>query len=85
MEESLFDYQVEVHKSLLHPIQFMGIGELAFVLIMMVTTVLATLVSVWCIIGGVVAFAAVRFMCKGEPYLVNFVVENLGQSEVYHG
>ena len=34
---------------------------------------------------GIIAFAVVRFMCKGEPYLVNFVVENLGQSEVYHG
>ena len=85
MEESLFDYQAEVHKSLLHHIQFKGVGELEFVMIMMVTTVLATLVSVWCIIVGVIAFAVVRFMCKGEPYLINFVVENLGQSEVYHG
>ena len=85
MEESLFDYQAEVHKSLLHPIQFMGVGELAFVMIMMVTTVLATLVSVWCISVGLIAFAILRYMCKGEPYLVNFVVENLGQSEVYHG
>lgn len=85
MEESLYDYQVEVHKSLLHPIQFMGIGEIAFVLICMVTTVLATLVSVWCIIVGIVAFGVVRFMCKGEPYLINFMVENLSQGEVYHG
>ncbi len=85
MEESLYDYEITVHQSLLHPIQFMGIGEMAFVIIAMFTTMLSTLISPWCIILGVIALLLLRFMCKDEPYLVDFIVQNLSQADKYGG
>ena len=85
MEESLYDYEITVHQSLLHPIQFFGIGETAFLIIALVTIIFSTLISVWFVILGIIAFFLLRFMCKDEPYLVDFIVQNLFQADKYGG
>ena len=85
MDENLYNYETQVHQSLLHPIQFMGIGEMAFVVIMMITTMLASLISPWLIIIGIILYLILRFACKEEPYLVDFIVQNIFQADRYGG
>lgn len=80
---NLADYSMPVHQSLLQPVQFFGIGQQAFLVIVMATTVLSTLISVWCIAIGVVALFVAKRMCKDEPFLLDFTVQNLGQEELY--
>lgn len=84
-KETLYDYALPVHQALLHPIQLFGIGDTAFMIILMTTTFLATLVSAWCIIIGLIALFIVKQLCKNEPYLVDFIIENLSQSDIYIG
>lgn len=83
--ESLYQYSYTVHQSLVNPILFFGIGEQAFMLIVMVTVILSSLISIWCIIIGVVALVLMRFICKKEPYIVDFIIESLNNTDIYRG
>lgn len=83
--EDLYEYAMRVHQSLLQPVQFFGIGEQAFMIILMVTVIFASLISVWCISLGGIALIVTRFLCKKEPYLIDFIIQNLDQCDVYRG
>lgn len=85
MDDTQQDYSAPVHHSLEHPIPMFGIGTQAFLIIVMTTTVLSTLVSVWCIGVGVIGLLVVKKLCKKEPLLVDFIVQNLLQEKVYRG
>jgi type IV secretory pathway VirB3-like protein len=69
----------------MEPAQLFGIGEQAFALILMITTVLAGLISIWCIGLGVIALLVTKHLCKEEPFLIDFLSENLNQATVYRG
>lgn len=83
--DSLYDYTAKVHQSLEHPIQTFGIGANALLIIVMATTLLATLISVWLIAAGVIALLVTKKLCKKESLLVDFLIQNLGYGEVYKG
>lgn len=84
-EETLYDYAQNVYTSLVHPIRFMGIGEAAASVIFCGTTLLAMMVSKYCIALGVIAFLIVKHLSKNEPYMIDFILDNLNQSEIYRG
>lgn len=83
-EETLFDYQMNVYTSLMTPVQFMGIGELAAGIIACFTTVLCLMVSKFCIVLGIAAFFILKAICKNEPNMVDFLADNLSQSDAYY-
>lgn len=84
-EEKLSDYALTVHQSLMQPIQLFGIGEQAFMVILMFTVIFATIISIWTIAIGVVVLFITKQMCKKEPLLIDFIIENMNQADVYRG
>ncbi len=84
-EDDFEDYSLPVYTSLMETHLFFGIGEMAFCLIAMVTIILATIVSAYCILLGIIAVLVCRMMCKKEPMLINFIFQNLLQQDKYLG
>ena len=84
-EESVTDYSVPVHKSLMERHMLFGIGELPFYGILVVTVILACLVSPYCILLGVAAVMVCRLLCKKEPQLLEFIIQNMSVHDVYRG
>lgn len=84
-EEDIVDFSLPVHTSLMEKQVLFGIGEKAFYAILMVTIILAAMVSVYCIGLGVIALIVCRILCKKEPFLLDFLFENLGQQDIYEG
>lgn len=85
MEDSLLDYQLPVYTSLMEKHVFFGIGETAFYLIAILTIILMSLLSIYCIIIGVLAIFVCKIICKNEPQLLEFLFQNLLQSKIYAG
>ncbi len=84
-EENLMDYAAPVHKSLMAHHSFFGVGETAFYIIAGITLMLVTMLSLWCVIIGIVAFFICRLICKDEPLLLDFLIENLFIQNFYRG
>jgi len=85
MKQSISDYALPVYRSLSEHHQLFGVGEKAFYCICMLTIVLASMVSIFCIALGVIALAAVKQLCKKDPLLIDFIFENLNQANYYRG
>lgn len=83
--EEVSDYALNVHQSLMQPIQLFGVGEQAFMIILMFTVIFATLISIWTILIGLVVLFITKQMCKKEPLLVDFIIENMSQADIYRG
>ena len=87
MEDSIFNpkYSYKVYSSLTQPILFFGIGETAFMIILMGTVILASSVSWYLLTVGVVLVIIARQICKKEPLLLDFIIENINQVDCYKG
>ncbi|MFI3257027.1 MAG: VirB3 family type IV secretion system protein [Spirochaetales bacterium] len=79
------DYSRPVYVSLCEPVQFMGIGENAFMLIALVSVVLASSISWYLLTLGIIALIVARKLCKKEPFLIDFLIENINQTDFYKG
>jgi type IV secretory pathway TrbD component len=79
------DYAIPVHRSLQEPDVIMGIGFTALLLIVSVTVILASLVSIWCVLLGAAALVIVKILCKDDPFLVDILIDNLSQPDRYEG
>lgn len=84
-EDSLVNYQLDVYSSLIRQYPFMGIGETAFGIIACFTMILVISISKFCILIGFIAVLIMKQVCKNEPNMVDFVMNNLNQSDVYIG
>jgi len=84
-EDSVVNYSLPTHKSLMQKWTFLGIGQTAFLVIVMVSIILASMLSIYCILLGVVAFFVCRALCKNEPQRMEFIFQNLGQQDIYLG
>ena len=84
LEEEM-DYSLPVHRSLMEKKVFFGIGRKAFMVIMIFTAILASITNFIAFGVGIVAIFICRALCKEEPYLIDFVVETLGQRSSYNG
>lgn len=83
MENS--NFVLPVHRSLMEKNQLFGIGEKAFFGILMITVILASMISVYCIGLGILAILVCKVICKQEPLLIDFIFENINQPDVYRG
>lgn len=83
--DNYVDYSCPVHNSLMHKKQLFGIGDKAFYSILIVTTILTAMVSFYCIGIGIISVIICRKLCKDEPMLIDFLLENLGQQDRYEG
>lgn len=84
-KETLADYSLPVYRSLTVKKQLFGIGETAFFGILIITTILACMVSVYCIGLGVMALLVTKIICRKEPMLCDFLIDNICQSDRYRG
>lgn len=83
MQSSLFDYSTPVHRVLLEPNQFMKIGILPAMLILVLTVVLMNVVSIWCVFIGIILYIIARLLCKNDPYMLTILFERLGQPNIW--
>lgn len=83
--DSLLDYQVPVYTSLLEKNVFFGIGETAFYLIAVLTIILMSLLSFYCILIGIIAILICKMLCKKEPMFLEFTFQSLMQAKMYAG
>lgn len=84
-EDSPSDYAHPVHQSLMDIPQLFGVGEKAFYAIVMVTVLLCALISFWCLGVGLVALLVCKRLCRNEPMLLEFMIQNMQQSDIYLG
>ena len=84
-EESITNYALPVHKSLMEKHLLFGVGETIFYAILIVTVILVCLVSPYCAIIGIAAFFICRLLCKKEPQFMEFILQNMSVQDVYRG
>lgn len=82
---NLGQFAAPVHQSLMEKNVLFGIGSMPFYIIIMVTILLCSMVSVFCIFVGLLAFFICRLICKKEPMLLEFIIQNLNVKDVYRG
>lgn len=81
--DSVLDYASPIYKSLLQDDVTLGIGIAPIVLIAIITIVLMRLVSIWCILVGVVLFTIGKISTRKEPHFLEFLFERLFTAEIY--
>jgi type IV secretory pathway VirB3-like protein len=79
------DYSMPVHKALQEPDVVFGIGLTALLSVISITVILASLISIWCVLLGLIAIIILRMICKEDPYLVDILLDNLMQPDWYRG
>ena len=82
-EISVYDYSTPVHKVLLEPNLLLGIGVTPAMLLMVLTIVLMNIVSIWCVIIGILLYVAARMVCKNDPYALTVLFDRLLAPEVW--
>lgn len=82
-EISVYDYSTPVHKVLLEPNLLLGIGVIPAMLLMVLTIVLMNIVSIWCVIIGILLFVAARMVCKNDPYALTVIFDRLSAPDVW--
>lgn len=85
MEKTEEIFTVPVYSSLLYKPRMFGIGQTAFYGIVCFTVVLMSMVHPLCLLLGVLVLAICKTLCKKEPFLIDFLIENLSQSDYYIG
>lgn len=83
MKTSIIDYTAPVYRSLMEPDLILGVGAEILLAIIVVTVILSTLVSIWCICVGVAALILCNIISKKDPYLLKILFSNLLQSDFY--
>lgn len=83
--DSLIDYQLPVYSSLTEKHVFFGIGETAFYAIAVLTIILMSLLSIYCILFGVAAVFICQLVCKNEPMFMEFTFQSILQAKIYVG
>ena len=82
-EISVYDYSTPVHKVLLEPNLLLGIGVIPAMLLMVLTIVLMNIVSIWCVIIGILLYVAARLVCKNDPYALTVIFDRLSAPDVW--
>ena len=82
-EISVYDYSTPVHKVLLEPNLLLGIGVTPAMLLMVLTIVLMNIVSIWCVIIGILLYVAARMVCKNDPYALTVLFDRLLAPDVW--
>ena len=84
-EESVSNYSLPVRKSLMEQSVLFGIGQSAFFVIFMITVILVASFGLYFSIFGVVAFLVCRLLCRKDSMTIEFLFQNLAESDFYRG
>ena len=82
---SITDFKIPVHRSLLQADMLMGIGTNAAILLLVVTIVCMQIVGLWFIFISVGIYFVLRILCKNDPYLLEQLLDNILEQDMYHG
>lgn len=82
-EISVYDYATPVHRVLLEPNLLLGIGIVPAMLILVLTIVLMNIVSIWCVLIGVVMYVAAKMICKNDPYALTVIFDRLMYPDIW--
>lgn len=81
---SITDFKISVHRSLLQPDMFMGIGTSPAIILLVVTILCMELVGLWFIFISIGIYFILRILCKSDPYLLEQLLENILEQDMYH-
>ena len=84
-EEFVSDYSLPVRKSLMEQSVLFGIGQTAFFAIFMVTVILVASFGLYFCVFGVLAFFVCRLLCRKDSMTIEFLFQNLAESDFYRG
>lgn len=79
------DYKLSVHRSLLATDTLFGIGTNAAIILMVVSIILMQIIGLWVIFVSLTAFFLLKILCKEDPYLVDILLNNITEQDVYNG
>ena len=82
---SITDFKITVHRSLLQPDMLMGIGTNAATMLLVVTILCMQIVGLWFIFISVGIYFVLRILCKSDPYLLEQLLDNILEQDMYHG
>lgn len=68
---------------MLEPNLLLGIGVIPAMLLMVLTIVLMNIVSIWCVIIGILLYVAARMVCKNDPYALTVIFDRLSAPDVW--
>ena len=80
---SVYDYSTPVHRVLLEPNLLLGIGIMPAMLILVITIVLMNVVSIWCVIIGVILYVVAKMICKNDPYALTVIFDRLMVPDIW--
>lgn len=82
---SITDFKIPVHRSLLQPDMLMGIGTNAATMLLVLTILCMQIVGLWFIFISVGIYFVLRILCKSDPYLLEQLLDNILEQDMYHG
>ena len=82
-EISVYDYSTPVHTVFLEPNLLVGIVVIPAMLLIVLTIVLMNIVSIWCVIIGILFYVAARMVCKNDPYALTVIFDRLSAPDVW--
>lgn len=82
-ELTVYDYATKVHRVLMEPNLVGRIGLGPFMSILILTIVLMTMVSPWCIFIGLLLYLVARTLCKRDPYMLTILFDRIMQPNVW--
>lgn len=84
-QDSVYDYATPIYKSLITDDVQWGIGIIPVCLISIITIVFMRLISIWCILLGIVLVIIAKIVTKKDSHLLEILFERLLLSDVYRG
>jgi type IV secretory pathway VirB3-like protein len=82
---TLQDYALPVHKSFHQPDFLLGIPKSILALILCITVIFIYLLGFVYGLVGIIIYIPCVIISKQDPYLLNFVLENLAQIDYLEG
>ena len=74
---SIYEYTTPVHRVLLEPNIFFGIGIVPAMFILITTMILMNMISIWCLGIGIVLYIIAKLLCKKDPYMLSILFSRL--------
>ena len=76
-EKTIYDFSSPVQKVLLEPNLMAGIGVIPAMFILVITIVLMNIISIWCVLIGIVLYLVARLLSKKDPYMLTVLFSRI--------
>ncbi|MCM1322200.1 MAG: VirB3 family type IV secretion system protein [Bacteroides sp.] len=82
-KDSVYNYSTPIHKSLIQDDVQFGIGLAPLCLIVIFTIILMRLVSIWCVLVGMVLVIIAKIATRKDPHFLESLFERILTSNIY--